>query len=91
MFELPPLQIALVGGVFMTVNVPPMTVVVPVYVLAPASVSSPVPAFTRLPAPEIGPEKVVVPPFPPAVSVKSPRTISPTPAIDPTASDAPSR
>ena len=60
-------------------NVPPDTVVPPVYVFAPASVNVPVPIFTKLPAPVRLPVKVLLlflPPMlrttgEPAVSVRT--------------------
>jgi hypothetical protein len=61
------------------VSVPPVTVVVPVYVLAPANVNSPVPAFVKFPLPLTTPfqftalatvtvEFAVIAPVPPNVN-----------------------
>ena len=63
-----------------------MRVVAPVKVLAPESVSAPVPLFVRPPVPLIVPANRVVPLFAPAVRVAVPRLMVPDPAIEPTVS-----
>ena len=45
----------------LTVSLPTFTLVVPVYVLAPDSVSVPVSDLTKAPVPEMAPEKVTAP------------------------------
>ena len=66
-------------------SVPAFTAVVPPYVLLPASVIVPVPAFVRPPVPEMTPEKPVSVLLPPAVSVPEPSVTLPAPASEPTA------
>ena len=70
---------------------PPVTSIPPVKVLTPESRRLPVPAFTKLPVPDMTPEKVVEVLSPPALSWADPSVTLPAPAKEPTVSEKPAR
>ena len=73
----------------LTVKLPALIPVAPVYVFTPESVNVPVPVLASCPVPEITPLKVVEAFVPPTPRVWDANSIDPEPAMDATASFVP--